>query len=280
MRLDRERAIVLLARPHQAGRRAGADLRIHAAQAQRQVDGRLEREVTGPERKELVEGIDRPRRRPPVAERTKEVARGRVGTADGQARESLVRIEVNVGRGLQVAARFRLHVLGHQPLVDEALVEGRRGRGPTYRPGDGPQVGTRPPSLRRRAALAQVSRGPATQVGRTPDHEVLLVGSEDLAHAGTRGQGVERLGQVRLQGDEDERSGGHGRRRERQASAGESSTWSWIVTRRVISYSFMPEGTRTSTTSPSSWFRRLLPMGDEGEMRPCVGSASSGVTRS
>src|SRR5712691_6519998 len=280
MRLDRERAVVLLARPHQAGRRAGADLRIHAAQAQGKVDSRLEREVARPERKELVEGIDGPSRRPPVSERAKEVARGRIGTPDGQAGESLIRIEVNVGRGLQVAARLRLHVLGHQPLVDEALVEGRRGRGPTYRPGDGPQVGARPPSLRRRSALTQVSRGPAPEVGRPPDHEVLVAGSEDLAHAGTRGQRSERCGQVRLQGDEDERSGGHGRRRERQASAGESSTWSWIVTRRVISYSLVPEGTRTSTTSPSSWLRRLLPMGDEGEMRPCVGSASSGVTRS
>src|SRR4029078_9975630 len=65
-----------------------------------------------------------------------------------------------------------------------------------------------------------------------------------------------------------------------QASAGGAFTLSWMVTRLVISYSFVPEGTRTSTTSPSSWLRRHLPIGDEGEMRPWAGSVSSGVTMS
>ncbi len=46
----------------------------------------------------------------------------------------------------------------------------------------------------------------------------------------------------------------------------------------MISYSLVPDGTFTSTVSPSSWFRRHFPIGDDGEIRPIVGSASSGVT--
>ena len=51
-----------------------------------------------------------------------------------------------------------------------------------------------------------------------------------------------------------------------------------MVTSFVISYSFVPAGTFTSTVSPSSWLRRHLPIGEEGEIRPIVGSDSSGVT--
>src|SRR5262249_58984093 len=63
-----------------------------------------------------------------------------------------------------------------------------------------------------------------------------------------------------------------------QASAGRSCTWSCIVTSLTISYSFVPDGTFTSTVSPSSWPRSDLPIGEGGGMRPTLGSDSSGVT--
>src|SRR5262249_29971946 len=141
---------------------------------------------------------------------------------------------------------------------------------------DRPEVGRRALArLRLARLLAEVRREPAPEVGGTADQEGAAVRAEALGDPGARrDRSPHRLGAGLARGLGETRQARNGA----PASAGRSCTWSCIVTSLTISYSFVPDGTFTSTVAPSSWPRSDLPIGDDGEIRPMVGSASSGVT--
>ena len=249
---------------HGAAQRA--HLREDAAQAEGQRGIGLEHVVAGAQRESLVQGVPRLRRGRAVAERPEERALGPRPRQRTLRRGKRSRgVEVQAGGRLQVAALGERHVAGHQPLEHQPLLEGRgRGRVARRAVATGRRsVGGRFPFAGGLAG-SEVRRRPAPQVGGAADRAGSCPpGPGSGPRPPTRGRAASRSARSPS--------------RETSVSAvtdavrrpgGASPTWSCMVTSLVISYSRAPDGTLTSTMSPSSWPRRHLPIGDDGEIRP------------
>ena len=141
----RDRAVGWLAQAGEAGRGARAHLGVEAARAQGQRGVRLERVVAGAEGEEAVERGPGLLGRASVSERAEEKGPRLAGAAHRDARETLGGVEVEKGRGPEVAARRERDERRHEALVDQPLPERGVRLHPADRGREAGEIRLRPP---------------------------------------------------------------------------------------------------------------------------------------